>query len=121
MAGPSGARPRLVCRTTPVALMTRRSEGAVSACAARADLRFDDSLANAVGRARADLAARVVQRPADLCDDQMPRYSRRGYAFGDLVYGRQVAQFFAIGHLIRHLFDGTEGCATCPGGRDRLH
>ena len=25
--GPSGARPRLVCSTTPVALITRRSDG----------------------------------------------------------------------------------------------
>ena len=38
---PSGARPRLVCSTTPVALMTRRSEGrssSASACATRASM-----------------------------------------------------------------------------------
>ena len=40
-SGASGARPRLVCSTTPVALMTRRSDGAASAAQRARDARFD--------------------------------------------------------------------------------
>ena len=77
LSGPSGARPRLVCRTTPVALMTRRSEGAVRARSARST-RASMAIGDAVGGARADLAPCFLEHPPHLNDHQLPRNPRRG-------------------------------------------
>ena len=87
------------------------------------DPRFDGHPGNAVGGARADLSARIVQRPADLRHHQTPRNPRRGYALGDFVYGRQLAQFLALAHLldvtepVRHLSRRPQPATLIVSGR----
>ncbi len=87
---PSGARPRLVCSTTPVALMTRRSEGAFQLRRAPRSTRA--SIASSVGCAGQNLRARVVDGAADFVDHQRARKSRERGAklFEHLMDGRQV-------------------------------
>ena len=68
--GPSGARPRLVCSTTPVALMTRRSEGRSSAASARCTRALDGA---PIALPATNLLAHLLERPPDLRHDQRSR------------------------------------------------
>src|ERR1035438_9186642 len=62
--GPSGARPRLVCSTTPVALTTRRSEGRSSA--ARASMtRSSLTVVSEKGKE----ATIAILNPGDFCGE----------------------------------------------------
>ncbi len=60
---PSGARPRLVCSTTPVALMTRRRDGRSSAVERPGGSLFDGE---AIAASAADFGAGGFERAPDL-------------------------------------------------------
>ena len=103
-AAPSGARPRLVCRTTPVALMTRRERRPFQGRqgARRRARRW---------RGRRELPARISSRAASRRAGLRHTTSARGKRASagrrlleHFMHGRQVARSFSC---IGHEFDGT--------------
>ena len=112
-SGPSGARPRLVCRTTPVALMTRRSEGSLERgerVGRRCSIDSGVDVAAAAESRRALHRARGgPRRPPERA-----RKARGGgrQALDHLVHGGQVAQLLGVVHE----FDGTATAALVQEG-----
>ena len=98
----SSARPRLVCTTTPVALMTRRSDGVTAASKSRAiqGTRAAGESSSARGRLRStvreDLGAQTVEHRAYRVDHERARVAREQLLDGrltqHLVDGRQRPQ-----------------------------
>ena len=105
-SGPSGARPRLVCRTTPVALMTRRKRRPFEVRERPLDACRDVGLA---GNARQNLRSCRIDGAADFGDHQRTRKSREACSklFEHLMDSRKFAEFLRIAHE----FDGTSLCA----------
>ena len=108
-SGPSGARPRLVCSTTPVALMTRRKrrpfEGRQGAFDARGD-------GGAAGNSCQDLCARCVDGPPDFGHHKRMRKARDAgrKLFEHFMNGGQVLGVFVYRSRIRWYVLVCKGC-----------
>ena len=97
-AGPSGARPRLVCSTTPVALITRFNDGRASASS-------DRSTSTSIATCPAPFPARIPARRDSITRRTSSVTSARGNCFStavqprqNLMHRRQFAQLFRLAH-----------------------
>ena len=120
-SGPSGARPRLVCRTTPVALMTRRSDGR-SKLGERAPRPAPRSAARRTRPAsdfatRAAARARRISATTRACGSR----ARRGReALENFVDRRQIAELAACPtrfRWYRACAEGVQGITLGTSGR----
>ena len=114
---PSGARPRLVCSTTPVALMTRRKRRPFERCERRARRapRWRSPPARRRGSRRR--AASMARRISATTSARGNRARRRRKLFEHLVNGGKIAE------LLRDRLTNSmvRGRVVCQSGATELH